>query len=100
MQIDRDYDIAIAKIPRTDRSGNDITEDKLGGGGRHRPDGTISGMAYDFEIIDEDRYSKHGPTNLRPPEWKQLLPCVEPTCFPSLNSPYRATPLRHCSLRG
>jgi len=55
MQIDRDYDIAIAKIPRTDRSGNDITEDKLGGGGRHRPDGTISGMAYDFEITDLTR---------------------------------------------
>lgn len=57
MQVDRDYDIAIAKIPRTDRSGNDITEDKLGGGGRHRPDGTISGMVYDFEIIDEDKFS-------------------------------------------
>ena len=57
MQVDRDYDIAIAKIPRTDRSGNDITEDKLGGGGRHRPDGTISGMVYDFEIIDKDRFS-------------------------------------------
>lgn len=57
MQVDQDYDIAIAKIPRTDRSGNDITKDKLGGGGWHRPDGTISGMAYDFEIINKDRFS-------------------------------------------
>lgn len=56
MQKEKDYDVAIAKIPRTDRNGNDITEDKLGGGGRHRADGTISGMAYDFKIIDEERF--------------------------------------------
>lgn len=31
MQEDRGYDFAIAKIPRTDKSGNDITGDKLGG---------------------------------------------------------------------
>lgn len=57
MQAAREYDIAIAKVPRTDRRGKDITEDKLGGGGRHRADGTISGMAYDFKIIDEERFS-------------------------------------------
>lgn len=57
MQAAIEYDIAIAKIPRTDRSGKNITEDKLGGGGRHRADGTISGMAYDFKIIDEERFS-------------------------------------------
>lgn len=49
-----EYDIVIAKIPKRDKKGNDITGDKLGGGGRHREDGTISGMAYDFRILDED----------------------------------------------
>lgn len=49
-----EYDIAIAKIPKKDKNGNDITGDKLGGGGRHRENGTISGMAYDFRILDED----------------------------------------------
>lgn len=52
-----DYDIAIVKVPRKDKCGNDITKDKLGGGGRHRKDGTISGMAYDFKILDEDKFS-------------------------------------------
>ena len=44
MQAAREYDIAIAKIPRTDRSRKDITEDKLGGGGRHRADWTCPGF--------------------------------------------------------
>lgn len=56
MREDRDYDIAIAKIPRKDKKGNDITKDKLAGGGRHRENGTISGMAYDFEILNEERF--------------------------------------------
>ncbi len=78
MWVDRDYDIAIAKIPRTDRSGNDITEDKLGGGGRHRSDGTISGMAYDFEIIDKDRLfnidrEKHVPELSKEVSLKDML---------------------------
>jgi len=52
--LDRDYDIVIGKVPRKDKKGNDITEDKLGAGGRHRSDGTYSGVAYDFEIINEE----------------------------------------------
>lgn len=59
MQENRDYDIAISKVPRKDKNGKDITGDKLGGGGRHRDDGTISGMAYDFKIIDENRFRNY-----------------------------------------
>lgn len=57
MQKDEDYDFAIVKIPRKDKNGKDITGDMLGGGGRHRKNGTMSGMAYDFEIIDKNRLS-------------------------------------------
>ena len=50
----RDYDLAIYKVPRKDKNGNDITGDKVGSGGRHRGDGTYSGVAYDPEILDEE----------------------------------------------
>lgn len=50
----RDYDLAIYKVPRKDNNGNDITGDKVGAGGRHRRDGTYSGVAYDPEILDEE----------------------------------------------
>lgn len=46
----RDYDEY--KVKRYDKDGNDISGDKLGGRGRHRDDGTISAMAYDFEPLD------------------------------------------------
>lgn len=49
---DRDYDEYKVKVKRYDKDGNDISRDKLGGGGRRRNDGTISTMAYDFEPID------------------------------------------------
>lgn len=49
---DRDYDVYKVKVKRYDKNGNDISGDKLGGGGRHRDDGTISAMAYDFEPLD------------------------------------------------
>lgn len=49
---DRDYDEIRGKIKRHDKNGNDITGDKLGGGGRHRPDGSISALVYDIETID------------------------------------------------
>lgn len=49
---DRDYDEYKVKVKRYDKDGNDISGDKLGGGGRHRDDGTISAMAYDFEPLD------------------------------------------------
>lgn len=50
----RDYDLAIYKVPRKDKNGNDITGDKVGSGGRHRGDGTYSGVAYDPEILDRE----------------------------------------------
>ena len=50
----RDYDLAIYKVPRKDKNGNDITGDKVGAGGRHREDGTYSGVAYDPESLDEE----------------------------------------------
>nr|WP_300851358.1 hypothetical protein [uncultured Acetatifactor sp.] len=49
---DRDYDEYKVKVKRYDKDGNDISGDKLGGGGRHRDNGTISAMAYDFEPLD------------------------------------------------
>lgn len=51
---DRDYDEIRGKIKRHDKNGNDITGDKLGGGGRHRPDGSISALVYDIEPIDSE----------------------------------------------
>lgn len=51
---DRDYDEYKVKVKRYDKDGNDISGDKLGGGGRRRDDGTISTMAYDFEPIDSE----------------------------------------------
>lgn len=50
----RDYDLAVYKVPRRDKNGNDITGDKVGAGGRHRGDGTYSGVAYDPEILDRE----------------------------------------------
>lgn len=54
MPEDRDYDLAVYKIPRKGRDGRDITGDKIGAGGRHRENGTYSGIAYDPEILDEE----------------------------------------------
>lgn len=55
---DKDYDEYKVKVPKKDKNGKDITKDKLGGGGRHREDGTISGMAYDFEPLDSNKEEK------------------------------------------
>ncbi|MDE6748604.1 MAG: hypothetical protein K2K21_06020 [Lachnospiraceae bacterium] len=49
---DRDYDEIRGKLKRHDKNGNDITGDNLGGGGRHRSDGSISALVYDIETID------------------------------------------------
>lgn len=49
---DRDYEEYKVKVPKRDKEGNDITSDKLGKGGRHRDDGTFSGMAYDFQPLE------------------------------------------------
>lgn len=54
MPEDRDYDLAIYKVPRKDKDGRDITGDKIGPGGRHRGNGTYSGVAYDPELLDEN----------------------------------------------
>lgn len=48
-----DYDVVKAKVPKRDKAGNDITADKLGAGGRRREDGTLSALAYDFELIED-----------------------------------------------
>lgn len=53
MADNRDYDLGVCKIPRTDKEGNDITGDKIGKGGRHRADGTYSGPVYDIQKVDE-----------------------------------------------
>lgn len=60
MSEEKDFDYVVGKLPRKDKEGNDATGDKIGKGGRHRDDGTFSGMAYDLEIVDED------PTKPRP----------------------------------
>ena len=50
----RAYDLVVYKVPRRDKNGKDITGDKVGAGGRHRGDGTYSGVAYDPEILDRE----------------------------------------------
>lgn len=50
---ERDYDVVKAKVPKRDKDGHDITADKLGTGGRRREDGTLSALAYDFELIED-----------------------------------------------
>ncbi len=54
MTDNKDYDYATCKVPRTDKSGKDITGDRIGKGGRHRKDGTYSGPVYDVTIVDND----------------------------------------------
>lgn len=53
-----DYDEYRVKVPKQDKEGKDITGDKLGKGGRHRDDGTFSGMAYDFQPLEDDGSSR------------------------------------------
>lgn len=55
---DQDYEEYKVKVPKHDKDGNDITGDKLGKGGRHRSDGTFSGMAYDFQPLEESNDEK------------------------------------------
>ena len=49
----KDYDYYKVKVPRKDKSGMDITTDKILKGGRRRDNGTFSGLAYDFEKFDD-----------------------------------------------
>lgn len=50
----RDYDRVIAKMPRYDKEGHDVTGDKMGPGGRRKDDGRQSVQAYDFEEYNEE----------------------------------------------
>lgn len=50
----RDYDRVIAKMPRFDKEGRDVTGDKMGPGGRRKDDGRQSVQAYDFEEYNEE----------------------------------------------
>ncbi|MFF4461204.1 hypothetical protein ACFY13_16820 [Streptomyces mirabilis] len=54
MEDERDFDRVIGKIPKRDKDGHDITGDTLSTGGKRRGDGTLSGMAYDLKILDDD----------------------------------------------
>lgn len=47
-----DFDYVTAKLPRIGKDGADITGDRVGGGGRHRANGTYSGPVYDISIED------------------------------------------------
>lgn len=51
----RDYDVVKAKIPKRDKAGNDISSDKMGPGGRRKEDGTLSALAYDFELVEDSK---------------------------------------------
>ena len=53
MSEDKDYDVVMAKLPRYDKAGNDVSCDKIGKGGRHRSDGTYSATVYDIKIVGE-----------------------------------------------
>ena len=50
----RDYDRVIAKMPRYDKEGRDVTGDKMGPGGRRKDNGRQSVQAYDFEEYNEE----------------------------------------------
>lgn len=52
------YDYVTAKLPRTGKDGRDITGDRIGGGGRHRADGTYSGPVYDISVEDGQPVSR------------------------------------------
>ena len=54
----RDYDYVVGKLPRKNKDGKDISDDKIGKGGRRREDGTISSMAYDLKVVDENPLEK------------------------------------------
>ena len=71
MAEERDYDYVVGKLPRKDKSGNDASGDKIGKGGRHREDGTFSGMAYDLKVVDSD------PTKPVPPPPPRVITRTE-----------------------
>ena len=66
MDNNQGFDVIIAKLPRQDKEGKDISGDRIGRGGRHREDGTYSGVAYDIQIIDKDDLAEDGPADINP----------------------------------
>lgn len=60
----KDYDYYKVKVPRKDKSGMDITTDKILKGGRRRDNGTFSGLAYDFEKFDDTTNYQPSSTSL------------------------------------
>ena len=71
MTEERDYDFVVGKLPRKDKNGKDASRDKIGKGGRHREDGTFSGMAYDLKVVDND------PTKQKPAPLPRLITRTE-----------------------
>lgn len=61
----RDYDRVIAKMPRYDKEGRDVTGDKMGPGGRRKDDGRLSVQAYDFEKYSEEELCEELEEQLR-----------------------------------
>ena len=58
MEDNKDFDYVVGKLPRKNKDGKDITEDKIGKGGRRRDDGTVSSMVYDLEVVDNNPLEK------------------------------------------
>ena len=54
MSENKEFDWGVCKVPRNGKRGEDITNDVLQGGGRHRKNGTFSGQAFDIELVDND----------------------------------------------
>ncbi len=61
----RDYDRVIAKMPRYDKEGRDVTGDKMGPGGRRKDDGRQSVQAYDFEEYNKEELCEELEERLR-----------------------------------
>lgn len=72
-----DYDRVIAKMPRYDKEGRDVTGDKMGPGGRRKDDGRQSVQAYDFEECNEEELHEELEERLRlyaeAEEWERVL---------------------------
>lgn len=51
---DRDYDVVIAKVPKVNESGRDVSKDEFGPGGKRDEEGRISALAYDFQPLEEE----------------------------------------------
>ena len=87
MSDEKDFDYGICKIPRKDKDGNDISGDRIGKGGRHRNDGTFSGMVYDVQEVEHDPSLVETKTvyiEQEVPFWKVLISDLVRDCAPIL----------------